>query len=152
MGAWGVEGYDSDSGCEWLDGLVDVLKFTLNHAFWSRWTEEGIAAAQLLTELPASLQSRLGPSAFNEALEAVEEEVKPRSLEPWKSPEKRKAYLATLHAKLFIRRASLAKEEKRTKARMKKIIVVVRKKAPNVEHSGAEVSPKLRRHKAKGKP
>jgi hypothetical protein len=151
MGAWGVEGYDSDTGCDWLNGLADVLKFTLNHAFWSRWTEEGIAAAQLLTELPASLQSRLGQYTFNEAMEIVDQELKPENLKPWESPKKRKAYLAQLHAKLLAKHAILAEEEKKTKARMKKIIVV-RKNDPAVERSTPGVSLRPRRHKKKATP
>jgi len=124
MGAWGYKGYDNDSGCDWLGGLADMLKFTLDHAFCSRWTEEGIAAAQLLTELPWTLQLRLGVYVFNEALEIVESELEPEKLKPWKSPTARRHYLSVLHRKLSMKQRTLALEEKRLKARMKKMVAV----------------------------
>lgn len=100
MGAWDHKAYDNDSACEWLDGVAELLSFTLDHGFWSRWTEEGIAAAQLLCDLPRELQNRIGPQPFNEALEIVDAELKPDALKPWKHPEKRRKYILGLKAQL----------------------------------------------------
>jgi len=119
MGAWGEKGYDSDSGLDWIGGLVDVLRFTLDHAFWSRWSEEGVAAAQLLTELPPVLQDRLGQYCFNEALVVVDSQLRPEELKPWKDPSRRKLYLVQLRRKLSLKQKVLAREEKRTQQRMK---------------------------------
>src|SRR5579872_3541169 len=100
MGAWDHKAYDNDSACEYLDGVAELLTFTLLRGFWSRYQEEGIAAAQLLCDLPRELQNRIGPYAFNEALEVVEAELKPEAIKPWKHPEKRREYLQTLKAQL----------------------------------------------------
>lgn len=127
MGAWGEKGYDNDSACDWLGGLSDSLRFTLDHGFWSRWPEEGIAAAQLLTELPPVIQDRLGVFAFNEALAVVDQELKPASTKPWKSPHKRKSYLMGLRRKLSLRQKTLARQHARMMKNRAKIKVVFKK-------------------------
>ncbi len=73
MGAWDHGPLENDSAQDWLDGFCDQLTFTLNHAFWSRYQEEGIAAAYILSELPKKVIHRLGHYIFNEAIEVVEE-------------------------------------------------------------------------------
>jgi len=103
MGAWGHEAFDNDSACEWLDGLGESLRFMVSHAFWSRYQEEGIAAAALLVELPDRLQEQLSIHMFNEAIEAVENELRPEIVQQWKSPKKRKRYLESLKAALVKR-------------------------------------------------
>lgn len=100
MGAWEHGPLDNDSAQEWLDGFTDHLAFTLNHAFWSRWQEEGIAAAYILSQLPKTITNKLGPYVFNEALEVVEQELKPENLKPWKRPVKRESALLSLRSKL----------------------------------------------------
>lgn len=119
MGAWGEKGYDNDSACDWLGGLSDTLRFIFDHAFYSRWEEEGIAAAQLLSELPATLQDRLGVFVFNEALEVVDHQLEPEMVSPYKFPAKRRGYLVSLRRKLSLRQKVLDREEKSTRARMK---------------------------------
>lgn len=123
MGAWGEKGFDSDTGCEWLDGVADILKFTLDRAFWSRWSEEGVAAAQLLSELPAVLQDRVGQYTFNEALEVIDSELRLENLKPWKDPGKRKKYLAVLRGKLLLKQKVLAKLEKKNRERLKNVVI-----------------------------
>ena len=100
MGAWAEKGYDNDSACDWLDGFIDTISFNLLHAFFSRWREEGIAAAQLLTELPEVLKERLGRQIFAEALEVVDSELKSEVIKLWKRPERRKRYLVSLRSRL----------------------------------------------------
>lgn len=112
MGAWGEKGFDNDTAADWLDGLEYILNFTLLRAFWSRWKEEGIAAATLLTELPNRIQERLGIHVFSEALEVVEEELKPEHIKPWKHPKKRLKFLSQLRSALLSRH-SLFKVPKR---------------------------------------
>lgn len=100
MGAWEHGPLDNDSAQDWLDGFTDQLAFTLNHAFWSRWQEEGIAAAHILSQLPKTITDRLGPYVFNEALEVIDEELKPEKLKPWKRPSSRKSALLQLRSRL----------------------------------------------------
>jgi len=112
MGAWGEKGFDNDTAADWLDDVVGILKFLLLRAFWSRWQEEGIAAATYLTELPDHIQERLGVHVFSEALEVVEEELLPEHIKTWKHPKKRLKFLSHLRSVLLARHG-LFKEPKR---------------------------------------
>lgn len=100
MGAWEHGPLDNDSAQDWLDGFCEQLRFTLNHAFWSRYQEEGIAAGYVLANLPEKVVHRLGPYIFNEALEAVESELRPEIVKEWKRPAVRKRQLLKLHDQL----------------------------------------------------
>lgn len=113
MGAWAEKGFDNDSACDWMDGVTEIVRFTLLHAFWSRWQEEGVAAAQFLSELPTTFQERLGVHIFTEALEVVDEELKPAAITPWKHPAKRKRYLTTLRKKLAQRHSLFPKPRRK---------------------------------------
>ena len=116
MGAWGEKGFDNDTAADWLDGITEMFQFTLLRGFWSRWQEEGVAAAQLLSELPPLLQERLGPHVFSEALEVIDLELRPDAVTPWKHPAKRRRYLNALKATLT-RRHGLFPKPKRRRAR-----------------------------------
>ncbi len=113
MGAWGEKAYENDSACDWLGDLSDSLRFTLNHAFWSRYSEEGVAAAQVLSDLPPKVQEYMGVFSFNEALEVVDRELKPVSLSPWDNPKRRERFLRELRRKLSLRQKFLARLHKR---------------------------------------
>ena len=124
MGAWGHKAYDNDTGEEWLDGFSDILKFLLTQAFWSRWQEEGVAAARVLCDLPHVLQGRIGPHPFAEALEVIDAELKPEQLKPWKSPAKRARYLRVLKLELEEFHGQLMKSEAERRKRISKMVIV----------------------------
>lgn len=100
MGAWEHGPMENDTAQDWFDGFCEQLRFTLNRSFWSRYQEEGIAAAYVLSQMPEKVVHRLGHYIFNEALEVVEKELKPENLEPWKHPAARKKSLLKLQAQL----------------------------------------------------
>jgi len=110
----------------------------LLRAFWSRWQEEGIAAARLLCDLPQVLQDRLGSHPFAEALEVVDAELKPEELKPWKSPAKRARFLRTLQSELTDAHEHLVKLERAHRKRIAKQIIIKRK-APKIR-AAASVS------------
>jgi len=101
MGAWEHGPLENDSAQDWFDGFCQQLAFTLNHAFWSRYQEEGIAAAFVLSQVSKQVAHRLGHYIFNEALEVVESELRPENLNPWRHPVKRKRSLLKLKTQLI---------------------------------------------------
>lgn len=113
MGAWGYKGYDNDSAMDWVDGICEMLQFTLNHAYWSQYVEEGIAAAQLLSDLPEPIKEKLGPYAFNEALEAVAKQLKPENYKQYFKPALRLRYLKSLEKRLSHARDKFPKPGRR---------------------------------------
>jgi hypothetical protein len=110
MGAWGEKGTDNDTAQDWLDDISGLINSVLRHAFWSRFQEEGIAAAQILSELPNELQARLGVHVFSDALAIVEDELDPALLQAWKAPKKRQNYLRGLRAALLRRHRRFPKQ------------------------------------------
>lgn len=100
MGAWDYGPLENDSAQDWLDGFCQQLSFTLNHAFWSRFQEEGVAAAYVLSELPKKVVHRLGHYIFNEALEVVAQELKSENIKLWKHPSSRRRALLKLQLRL----------------------------------------------------
>jgi hypothetical protein len=98
-----------------------------------------------LYDLPQELQDKIGPHPFVEALEIVESELSPESLNPWKHPDKRRWFLTGLRGDLL----DAHKRQKKLAARRRPLFTSFLK----VNSKGSKTRSKSKpRGTTKGKP